>query len=37
MDGIFGDVSPADTALGGVWNTMVRIGMVDPDEESPVI
>src|SRR5262249_51241687 len=37
MDGIFGDVSPADTPLNGIWNTMVRIGMVDPDEESPVI
>jgi len=38
MDGIFGDVSPADTPLNGIWTTMVRIGMVyGPGEESPVI
>ena len=36
MDGIFGEVSPADTLLSDLWNAMVLNGIViAPGEEPP--
>jgi hypothetical protein len=37
MDGIFGEVSPADTPLNDLWNAMVLNGIVmAPGEERPM-